>query len=534
MLTLLNIVASIADILSIAFLFVVINFYSPQNIAVNASLLPGDHFQKGSLIPAVLLLVVFFVKSFFGYAVSKMHYKFINNVASDMSAQNMLHYLEGNYSDYINIDSASFVRKICFQPIEFAHYILSGFLQTITEVILITLTVVALLLYDATLLLIISAVLLPAICFLTYITKRRLSGIRKSISQSNEHNIQFLHEALSGYVESNVYDKNELFAERYSKMQQVVNNYVADMQITQVMPSRFFETFAVFGLFLFIIAGQFISSENATGVFTLGAYMAAAYKIIPGISKIINVNSTAKTYHYAMDELLKSKSVVTAQKINNAEQKIDAIQFRNVYFSYNEKVVVDNFNCTFNKASFTGIKGDSGKGKTTLINLLLGFLQPSKGEIFFNEERTTELKRKAYWPGISYVKQEPFMLHDSIRKNITLFDNNYNEELLNIVIKKSLLEDFINSLPEGLDKIITENGKNISGGQRQRIAIARALYKNADVIILDEPFNELDEDAELSLMKYFKQLTETGKIIILITHNNNSLQFCNNIISLNE
>jgi ABC-type bacteriocin/lantibiotic exporter with double-glycine peptidase domain len=82
--------------------------------------------------------------------------------------------------------------------------------------------------------------------------------------------------------------------------------------------------------------------------------------------------------------------------------------------------------------------------------------------------------------------------------------------------------------------IITENGKNISGGQRQRIAIARALYKDADVIILDEPFNELDEATELSLMQHFKELADAGKIVILITHNSSSLQFCNQVISLDE
>lgn len=525
---------SIVDILSIAFLFIVINFYTPQNIALESKMLLFGNVEEHSLLPAILLLVVFFAKSFFGYAVSKIHYRFINNVASNLSAENMLKYLEGDYADYINIDSASFVRKICFQPAEFANFVLSGLLQIITELVLITLTVIALLIYDAKLLLIISIVLLPAIGFLSYITKRRLSGIRKNISLANERNIQFLHEALYGYVESNVYDKNELFADRYAKAQQVVNSYVADMQITQAMPSRFFETFAVFGLFLFIVAGQFVSTENAAGIFTLGAYMAAAYKIIPGISKIINVNSTARTYYYTISELLKSKSIIKTNKVVIAKQELHSIEFKDVHFAYNDNDIVKGFNGSFSKASFIGIKGDSGKGKTTLLNLLLGFLQPSTGEILFNGELTSEAKRKAYWPVIAYVKQEPFMLHDTISKNITLLNEDIDEALLDNVIKDSLLEEFVNTFPEGANKVITENGKNISGGQRQRIAIARALYKNADVIILDEPFNELDEAAEITLMKYFKLLAASGKIIILITHNNNSLQFCSNIISLNE
>jgi len=205
---LLNLLSSLADIASIAFLFLVINFYSPQVITTGSFLQPGKYFEHASVIPAVLLIVIFLSKSFFGYSVYKMHFRFINNVASGLSAEKMLQYLEGRYADYVNIDSASFVRKICFQPVEFAQNILSGFLQMATEIILIILTTIALLLYDVKLLLIVSAVLLPAIGFLSYVTKKRLSGLRKNVSEANERNIQFLHEALSGYVESNVYNKN--------------------------------------------------------------------------------------------------------------------------------------------------------------------------------------------------------------------------------------------------------------------------------------------------------------------------------------
>jgi ABC-type multidrug transport system fused ATPase/permease subunit len=310
---------------------------------------PGKYFEHASVIPAVLLIVIFLSKSFFGYSVYKMHFRFINNVASGLSAEKMLQYLEGRYADYVNIDSASFVRKICFQPVEFAQNILSGFLQMATEIILIILTTIALLLYDVKLLLIVSAVLLPAIGFLSYVTKRRLSGLRKNVSEANERNIQFLHEALSGYVESNVYNKNAAFADRYSDMQRIVNNYIANLQITQGMPSRFFEAFAVIGLFLLILAGLYGATENATGIFTLGAYMAAAYKIIPGISKIINFNSSARTYYYAMDELVRSKTEVALSVKHFVTEKLNSIKFQNVSFSYNSNKILSDFNYSFHK-----------------------------------------------------------------------------------------------------------------------------------------------------------------------------------------
>jgi ABC-type bacteriocin/lantibiotic exporter with double-glycine peptidase domain len=130
------------------------------------------------------------------------------------------------------------------------------------------------------------------------------------------------------------------------------------------------------------------------------------------------------------------------------------------------------------------------------------------------------------------VKQEPFMVHDSLLNNITLFERDHDFKKINYIIEVTGLKTFIDQSREGLEKIVSEDGKNISGGQRQRIAIARALYKEADVIILDEPFNELDEPSEFALVRYFKKLSERGKIVILITHNTESLSFCDDVITL--
>ena len=132
------------------------------------------------------------------------------------------------------------------------------------------------------------------------------------------------------------------------------------------------------------------------------------------------------------------------------------------------------------------------------------------------------------------MKQQAFLIYDTILNNISLGKDQFDEMRFSQAIASTGLLSFISKFPEGIQKIITENGKNISGGQRQRITIARALYKNADLIILDEPFNELDEASEMALLDHFKQLALTGKLVLLITHNRTSLSFCNKIISLDE
>ena len=169
-----------------------------------------------------------------------------------------------------------------------------------------------------------------------------------------------------------------------------------------------------------------------------------------------------------------------------------------------------------------------------MLNLLLGFLIQDEGEIAINAVSADPEERAQYRQHISYVKQQPFVIHDSLVNNIVLNDNEIDEERLVAAIAAAGLHDLINADKEGLDQLVTEAGKNISGGQRQRIMIARALYKNADLIILDEPFNELDKASEQALLKHFSTLASMGKMILLVTHNKESFSFCNKVIYLDE
>jgi ABC-type bacteriocin/lantibiotic exporter with double-glycine peptidase domain len=196
--------------------------------------------------------------------------------------------------------------------------------------------------------------------------------------------------------------------------------------------------------------------------------------------------------------------------------------------------VLNNFSFTISRGDFIGLSGISGKGKTTMINLLLGFLKPSQGSILINGVYAGSEERQRFWKNIAYVKQQPLLIYDSILKNITLNENDVDFQNMEEVIRVTVLKELIDNYAEGYNKIITENGKNLSGGQRQRVAIARALYKNSDLIILDEPFSELDWPSEERLLNYFSELAQAGKMIILITHHKESLSFCNKIISLDE
>jgi ABC-type bacteriocin/lantibiotic exporter with double-glycine peptidase domain len=241
-----------------------------------------------------------------------------------------------------------------------------------------------------------------------------------------------------------------------------------------------------------------------------------------------------KAYEFSMNDLEQGK--ITKELLHGQErvQGIQSVEFKNINFHYGEQPVLQNFSFALKMGNFIGITGESGKGKTTILNLLLGFLQPSEGEVLINEIPVTGDKIKNYWPFIAYVRQQNFFIHDTLLRNITLEEEEYDKEDLQYALNISGLEKIVTKFPEGLEKVITENGKNISGGQQQRIAIARALYKNATVILLDEPFNELDEDATHSLLDHFRELAVAGKMVVMITHDKKSLSYCNKIISLDE
>jgi ABC-type bacteriocin/lantibiotic exporter with double-glycine peptidase domain len=313
------------------------------------------------------------------------------------------------------------------------------------------------------------------------------------------------------------------------EQRKIFSDQLFDSLSLQALPGRIIEIFAVLGLFILIVIAKWTGNADSGTLITVGAFMAAAYKIIPGIVKIINLAGQLKAYDLRAEEL---QIFSPASGSNQARQSIHSVELRNVSFSYGNEEVLKNINLSVKRKDLLGISGASGQGKTTLLNVLLGFLQPSKGEVLYNGDKASEDEIMEYWSSIAYVRQQSFFIYDTILRNITLEDKEHDPSRLDAAISISGLNAVISHFPEGINKIITENGKNISGGQQQRIAIARALYKNADLLLLDEPFNELDESSTISILDHLKQMAAEGKIIILITHDKSSLNYCNKQLSL--
>lgn len=527
----LDVMISVLDILFIALLLYIINFYTQPDYSKQHSHFFFNLVNKNPILLVAVFFFCFSIKNFLGFLIFKKQNDFVYAVASRISKNNLENYLHNSYLNYVHVDSSVHIRKIGQEPIEFGHYVLRSLQQIIGQSVLILITIIAMFLFNAMLFLILFLILLPPVILISYSMKRWLASAKMHTKRTSEKSIQHLYEALSGFIESNVYHKHTFFTNRYAQQQQQLNKHLSLQQNIQGMPSRLIEVFAVFGLFVLIVINSVYA--NTIQIITIGAFMAAAYKIIPGIVKILNSAGQIKTYEFAIDNLLINNHTVAGKAVHYPVNEIDSIEFINVSFKYEEHEVLQYFNMQINEGDIAGISAISGKGKTTIINLLLGFLKPSEGVIYMNGQFADELKRQSFWANIAYVKQQPFLIHDSILKNITL-EENVDQQRLSAAIEMSGLEEFINLHPEGYYAMIDENGKNISGGQRQRIVLARAFYKEFDMLILDEPFKELDEVSEITIMKQLQLLAANGKIIILVTHNSRSLSFCNKIISLGD
>ena len=540
-LLLLDILTSIADIAFLALLLFVVHFYADDPTATNIGFLPAWFTDRSTLWPIGAFFVAFTIKNAFSFLIYSAQARFRYGVASRISHRNLLLYLEGDYAQYAHTDSAKHVLKIAQQPVEFCQFVLAGYQQGTTEATLIVVTVIAVLLFNAKLFLLLLLLLLPPVVITGWLTKRKLHAARTFIKTSRDIMWQHLQESIASYVESRLYDKKEFFSSRYGDAQTILNRHLATVQSFQGAPARLAEIFAVFGLLALIAIGHFSGNPHAAGFVTLGAFLAAAYKVIPGISRLLNIAGQMKTYEFTVNGLLADKAAGPAAERKDgpgsgipAAEPIRSIDCRQLAFRYGDQPILDDISLQLRPGDFLGICGDSGKGKTTLLNILIGFIEPDRGEVFINGKAAGKCQRQSHWPRIAYVKQQPFILHDTILVNITLDENNYDDERLNAAVVLSGLDAIIDKLPGGLHARITENGKNISGGQRQRIALARALYKQADLILLDEPFSELDEASEEILLRRFARLAGAGRMIVMITHNKQSLSWCNATLSLDD
>ena len=321
---------------------------------------------------------------------------------------------------------------------------------------------------------------------------------------------------------------SSFFEERFNKINELHADSTKKQFVIQQYPRVLLELVAIISIIIIVIIMVISERTGETIVPVLGLFAAAAFRLLPSVSKILWANQNIKYSTHFIDSVLtitKESEFYIGEKGKNKIDKMSEIDFRNVNFKYNNKFEnsLNNININIKKGEFVGIMGESGSGKSTLLSLLIGFLKPAQGSILIDG---IEIKDLYYWNLVGYVPQDVKLIDDSIENNIKLgleIDDK-NNALLNEAIEKSQLNKFINELPDGVQTNVGENGSKISGGQRQRIGLARALYRKPQLLILDEATNSLDQGTERDVINTLLALN--GSItILMITHNQSIAQY---------
>ncbi|MCI0922098.1 peptidase domain-containing ABC transporter [Sphingobacterium rhinopitheci] len=293
----------------------------------------------------------------------------------------------------------------------------------------------------------------------------------------------------------------------------------------------------LFTIILLWTGSYYVIDRTITPGELLSFYALIGYLTGP-ISQLIGMNKTLQNALIAADrlfEIMDLEREENKEKTDIISDQIGDITFENIHFSYGSRVkVFANFSCRFEKGKMTAIVGESGSGKTTLGLLLQSLYPVQSGKISIGNYDIKYISNHSLRERIAVVPQQIELFSSNIIENIAIGDQTPNFQQVIDIIKELDMVNFIEKLPSGLETYIGENGTMLSGGQRQRIAIARALYRNPDILILDEATSALDSETELVTQRAFDKLRATGKTLLVIAHRLSTISSSDHIIVMKD
>lgn len=364
-----------------------------------------------------------------------------------------------------------------------------------------------------------------------YTKVRKLSELNTTSQEEVTH---FVHESVSGLKtikSSGVWKSILHVGEEYFKKLEKYRIGMYVYQNAQGVGMQFFSVVFVCLLFVY---------STSTGWLSFGEVIVLIYLVQRIFSYVTNLQNILHTLNSAYPQLRSVQNYIDEvsrerePKSGESDFKFEKeISFSDVSFDYGSTKIIDNVNFDIKKGETIGLIGPSGAGKTTIVDMLLGLLQPVEGQILVDGKNIREISPKAWHKRIGYVSQDNFLLNDTIYKNIAFFKDDISESDVKRAAKLANIEEFINSQEHGYDTMVGERGLKLSGGQRQRIAIARVIAQNPEVLVLDEATSALDNESELKIQNVIHGLR--GKItVFIIAHRLNTVRDADRIIVLDS
>ena len=498
---------------------------------------------KNFLIVLSIVLAIFYIaKNVYLSLEYNLQYKFVYGNMLDLQERLLDSFIHRPYEFFLNVKSGDVIRVIG-SDVRDAFDLLVVMLVMFTEIVVALMLMVAVFVISPSMTLCIAIVLLLLLGIIYFILRpvMRRMGLSRQSSASEMN--KWILQSIQGIKELKVTQKETFFKDNYIRSGRVYVNSIRWQQTLDIMPRFVIESICMGGIFITvaILIGNNAGLESV--VPSLSAVAMAGIRLLPSINRISGALNKVSYNEPMLDRVIENvqemnridvlgeddareKPLQGKEKNNHKKIEIKKVTYH--YPQSKENVLIDA-SMTVNKGEFIGIVGSSGAGKTTVVDLVLGLLQPNKGEILFDGIDVND-DVSAWLAKIGYIPQTIFMLDDTIRANVAfgVKERDINDERVWDAIKGAALDEFILSLPEGLDTQIGERGVRMSGGQRQRVGIARALYQNPEIMIFDEATSALDNDTEKEIMKSIHDL-RGNKTIIIIAHRLTTIEDCDHI-----
>lgn len=484
------------------------------------------------------LLVFFIFKNVYVFLQTKLQIHFAMNNQRDYTQRLYKYYLTKPYLYHVNINSAVLQRNITEGSQCVFQTMLVNLLLMMTESITTLVILVTLFMMDWGLSLILVFLFGPIIFGIIKFFRKRITeqGIVRRASYSEF--IKWLRQGLGSIKETKVMQNEEYFSDCFGEAYAKYSNSQRDYMVIDKIPRALIELVGVGGFLLLVVVRIASGSDPATLIPTLGVLAMAAVRLMPSTTRILSYFTSIKFAMPLFNEMFDDFMLIKKGKDideKNAKAKNKgilpfekAITVENLSFKYpnTDKLVLEGVNFTIPKGKFVGIVGQSGAGKTTFVDILLGLLPPTDGKISVDDVDILE-NTSGWLDNVSYVPQTIYLVDGTIRENIALgvSEKDVDDKQIEKVLKMAELYDFVETLPEKEMTKVGELGSRLSGGQRQRIGIARALYKNPKVLVLDEATSALDNETEKNITETILKLK--GYItIISIAHRTSTLEAC--------
>jgi ABC-type multidrug transport system fused ATPase/permease subunit len=518
---------AILDFFSIAFFIPLISlivnpsFVSSNEIASHIYYFLG--FQKERdfiLFFTVCLFAFILLKNLISLWIARYKVRYAFKVGQYFCDKAVFNYLQKSFLDFSRVDFTRELNRITNYPFAFSNNILIPFTTFISEAIICILFLAGIAFYDFKVLLLSAIFMIPAM-ILYFFRKRNLERISHGLKEKYPAFVKSSLQVVEGFPEIKIYGKESFFRQKVKVLGVELAGAFMKDQTMQAGTIRFTEIIVGTITCALITYTVYLHTNYQQIILLFSVYVAAGFRLIPSASRILHALQQIRVSQYLFDELtindnMDSEEGATLGAVATFEH---SISFNNISFSYPEgPVVLQNVSFSINKGEKIGIVGNSGEGKTSILLLLLRFLQETSGEVIVDGRPLTAVSewRKL----IGYVPQNPYMLDGSICENIAMGipERDIDRDKIRRIVDALGLKELVNNLPKGIDSRIGERGATLSGGQKQRLAIGRALYIDASILLLDEITNQVHASVESEILGLLDQLAREGKTIVMVTH----------------